>query len=498
MSENTGKPNWFDNFIGFFSPRARLNRIRYKAASSLIERKYEGASVGRRTSGWKTASSSANTEIAGALQSLRNRSRDLVRNNPYAARGIQVIQNNVIGKGIRAEVKADTGRRARTNRREETMRSIWRAWAETPACDWEGQHDLFGLQSMAMRSVVESGECLIRLRRTGRQTVRTASGEIEVPPIQLQILEGEFLENTRIKREVAGKNTVLSGVEFSKDGKRVAYHLFKDHPGGLDSIASTFSTQRIDASEISHIYRQDRPGQVRGVPWLAPIMIRLRDFDEFEDAQLVRQKIASMFTAFVHDLEGLDETVDKCVIGEKVEPGQIEILPPGKSVTFGNPPSVSNYKEYTTVMLHSIASGLGITYEALTGDLSEVNFSSARMGFLEMNRNIDAWRCQIMIPKFNWPVFNWFLGALPLIGQNPDGVSAVWTPPRREMVDPTKEVPAMKDAVRSGFVTLSEVLRQGGFDPEKLLEEYARDNQRIDDLQLTLDSDPRKTSENER
>jgi capsid protein len=144
----------------------------------------------------------------------------------------------------------------------------------------------------------------------------------------------------------------------------------------------------------------------------------------------------------------------------------------------------------------SVAASLGVTYEALTGDYGNVNFSSGRMGWIEFNRNIELWRWQMFIPQFCMTTWKWFVEAATVVGVAPRGeyVTAEWTAPRREMIDPTKEFPAMRDAVRSGLLTMSEAVRSMGYDPQNHFEEMQKDNERLDQLGLVIDSDPRKTS----
>ena len=301
------KLNTFDRAVGYFSPRSLLKRTKARIYNEYLARKYEGADSGRRTDGWNTGGGTANAEIAGSKIKLRNRSRDLVRNNPYASRGIQVIANNVVGRGIMTQIKLDT--RAEISTKEKRVNNIWKAWANSTACDFEGIHNLFGLQRLLMRSVVESGDVLVRIRRTTRRFITGSNGkQIELPPIQLQVLEGDFIDINNINQTLKNGNTIIDGVEIDPGGKVVAYHLFKNHPGNINiNLQNTFDTIRIDASEILFLYRVDRPGQLTGMPWLSPTLLRLRDFDLYEDAQLKRQQCAAMFTAFVHDLEGMDD-----------------------------------------------------------------------------------------------------------------------------------------------------------------------------------------------
>lgn len=494
--------NTWDKFISFFSARQELSRAQYRAAAQFV-RKYEGASEGRRTKNWKAKSSSANTEISGSLAMLRNRSRQLVRDNPYANRGMQVVASNVVGWGIYSQVKVDagqansSGQNKLSEKRTFEMDKVWKAWTDTPAIDFEGRSDFCSLQRLVMRTIVESGEVLIRKRRVGRSKVMTAYGEVEVPPVQLQVLEGDYLNlNSILVEGAVPGNTVIQGIEFDSNGKRVAYHLFEDHPGnafaGIGfSMQSKYKTVRVPASDVLHIYRLDRPGQIRGVPWLAPVMLRMKDFDEYEDAQLVRQKIAACFSVFIKDLDGVDATGGATSLAEKVEPGIIEILAPGKDISFANPPGVEGYGEYASHILHAIASGLGITYESLTGDFSQVNYSSGRMGFLEMSRNIEEWRHQIIIPQFLNPTFNWFLQGMDLLGYDTTRTRTVWTPPKREMVDPQKETEALKNQVRSGLISQMEAIRLGGEDPIKVFDEIAESNSLLDSKNIILDTDPR-------
>lgn len=440
------------------------------------DRKYEAGSKGRRSSGWKTGSGDANAQIKGDLPTLRERSRDLRRNNPYAHKIIEVITNNVVGKGISTDVKPDK------------VEDIWRDWATSTMCDYDGRHDLKGLQRLIMDAVVESGEVLIRKRYVADQDF----------PLQYQVLEADFLDATFMKTPKNEGGYVIQGVEFNADGKRVGYHIYEAHPGSYEKIKNTFKSNFIPASEIIHIFRQERPGQVRGVPWMAPSMMRLKDLDDYEDAQLMKQKIAACFTAFVQDISAEVDCEDTSTIdddGQRIQPALIEHLPPGKTITFANPPTVENYREFVSSQLRAISAGVGISYESFTGDLSEVNFSSARMGWIEMGRNIDAWRESLMINHFLKEVVKDFKVMCELLGKKigPDA-SFTHIPPRREMIDPSKEVDALIKLVRAGFDSRSSVIASLGRDPDDINKSIQKDNENADSMGFILDSDPRRVN----
>ena len=410
-----------------------------------------------------------------------------MRNNPYAGKAVDVIVNNTVGAGIVSQVKIPSKKRLTVS-----VMQAWRDWAETTKIDYEGKLNIFGFQNMIMRGVVENGEALVRVRKDPSD---------KEAPFKLQLLESDFLPmDIDVSSQVESGNTIRQGIEFAPGGKVVAYHIFKAHPGDTGDFIFTNNareTIRVPADEMMHIYRPERAGQIRGIPWAHKVMIRLKDLDDYEDAQLVRQKIAACFAVFVRDMEMPDEPstdAAKEALGDKVEPGIIEYLGQGKTIEMASPPTVENYGEYMRVMLSSIASGFGVTYESLTGDYSNVNFSSGRMGWLEFQRNVDAWRWLLLMPQFMDKILGVFKRVAAFQGLNASGAIMVHTPPRREMIDPTKEVPAIIESIRGGILSQSEAVRQQGMDPESHFKEMEEDAKTLDELGLTLDSDARKTN----
>jgi len=441
---------------------------------NLQARRYDAASRTTRTSNWLAPSTDANAAITNP-QLIRNRARDLVRNNPWAAKGVSVIVNNVVGYGIRAQWQAPAKRNAKR------AQDLWKAWAESKQCDSQGQTDFYGIQQSFMRSIVENGECLIRLRP------RTAQEGLAVP-LQLQIMEPDYLYEFNDGPTKSG-GYIQRGIEYNGIGQRVAYYLHKFHPGAqgrfAGSLGGTFS--RVPAYEVIHGFRTDRPGQERGVSWLAPVIIRLRELDIFEDAFLNRQKLANLFAGFVYteDTTEIDELTDI----DELTSGSLYVLKSGRRIEFSTPPTAADYGPYTLSNLRAVAAGLGITYEALTGDLSQVNFSSARMGWQEFGRSVDGWQWRMMIPILCHGVARWFSDFAGI----PD-ITPTWTPPARMMVDPAREIPAIKEAIRSGLLTQAEAIREQGYDPENFIDEVAEFNAKLDEKQITFDTDPRKTS----
>jgi len=443
-----------------------------------VQARYDAARVSRRTAGWTTSSTGPNAEISGDLATLRNRHRDLCRNNPWVRRAIQAIVTNTIGPGIRAQWDSD----------ERQQR--WSQWWESTECDADGRHNGYGLQALILRAVVESGECLIRARP------RRPSDGLAVP-LQLQVLEPDYLDHT--KTEALPNGHISQGVEFGPFGRRQAYWLYDQHPGEYATrYSGTGTARRYPADGILHVCRIDRPGQVRGVPWGTGAIMRARMLDDYQDAQLERQRLAACFMAFRRP--GLDaEAIDgqEYLFGDKLEPGAIEDLPPGWDMSFASPPQPEDDKDFLLAQLRAIASDYGLPYETMTNDLSEVNFSSARMGWNEFARNIDAWRWQMLEPQMLAPIAQWYLDAERIAGFDTEGAEVLWTAPSRVMVDKTREVKPLIEELRAGLISLPEAIRQVGYDPMTLIEEQAQFQQALDSLGLKLDSVPSHDADRE-
>lgn len=460
--------------------RGRKRKLTVVASSTPAVRKYDAGSRTPRMSSWYAPSTDATSAI-NKPTTIRNRARDLVRNNPWAAKGVATIVNNTVGYGIRCQIKT------KSKTRLSQVEAKWKAWAETTACDADGLLDFYGLQQLAFRSMVESGECLIRFRP------RRAEDNLPVP-FQIQIIEPDLIADSINQGQIAQlqggtQNQVIRGIEYDALGRRVAYYLYKVHPGSEVINLQPSQYTRVPADEVIHLFRSDRPGQERGVSWLAPVIVTLRELGIYEDAYLKRQQLANLFAGFMYS----DNPAD---LGDELEdeipdlqPGTIYLMRNGRRIEFSSPPPAGEDPKYRDSCLRRVAAGLGISYEALTGNLSEVNFSSARMGANDAGRNFDAWLWNLFIPRFCNNIFDWFLKVLSMQGTNVADITAEWTPPARVIVDPNKEFTALLTAVRSGFMTLPEAIRQQGFDPDQVAQEQAEYLTKLDALGVSVESD---------
>ncbi len=470
------KLTWFERITAPVAPSWTLNRIRSRLVTEAVQRNYEAAAVGsHRTNGWIRNAGDANAIVGPALKELRQQARNLVRNNSWAKRAQRVISNNTVGWGLTAKPVNAT----------EDLIKRWQRWSNTTACDVDGRHNFAGLQRLVMQAVASDGEVLIRRRW------RMPKDNLPLP-FQLEVIEADWLDTSKDDDTSKAGGPIVQGIEFDKIGRRAAYWLFDAHPGsGYSSGIST----RVKASEILHVFYVERPGQFRGASWFGSAIVNLNDLDEFDDAELMKQKIAACFSAFVKDTDGFgsqigaeesegDDTFDQ------LAPGFVSYLKPGKDVTFATPPAVTE-GSFSTRNLRRVAAGIGVTYEDMTGDYSQVNFSSARMARLSHWENVHDWRFNMLIPILCDGVWNWAVQAGEYVGASnvDDPAFAEWAGPPMPMIEPDKEGLAYQRLIRNGTITPSAMIREQGGDPATHWKELADDLNNIRALGIKLDGD---------
>jgi lambda family phage portal protein len=485
--------NFAERALSVVAPQWALQRAGARLQLGMLReverRHFEAAQPGRRTKEWRRTATDANSAAGPALATLRNHARELVRNNPWAKRGKQIIANNAVGWGI-VPKPIDIGVRITKD-----ANALWSEWAGSTQCDYDGQHDMYGLQRLAAATIAESGEVLVR-----RYYQPSAKRKRLAIPIKLQVLEPDHLDTSKHGYRLANGNRLIYGVEFDSEGERVAYWLYREHPGasGVFGLSQIFGTSvRVPAEDVLHVYYKDRATQVRGYTWFAAAIVKLKDFDEYEDATLIRQKIAACFAAFVTDTSGNGTGIGAATsdpLVERLEPGMIHKLPIGKSIEFASPPAPGESK-YDVRVLRAISAGLGIPYEDLTGDYSNMPFSAARMGRIAFRANVHDWQYNMLIPMLCGPIWQWAMQAAFVAGEIGGIPGATWTPPAPAAIDPDKEARANILRVRGGQATLDEIVREQGYDPDVFWVEYAVGMQRLDSLGLVLDSDARHVSQ---
>lgn len=478
--------NLFERSIATFAPEWGIKRLSAKVGlveAQVLARGYDAARRDRRTENWRATGGSANAELGGALDTVRRRSRDLCRNNEWAVNAKRKWVAHLIGTGIvpRPDLKEKAAKTA--------ARDAWTAFNEN--CDPEGLSDFYGLQARLAGEVFEGGAAFLRWY------TRPSSFGLKVP-LQCEVLEHDFLDTRRT--EIRGDNVVIHGVEYDPYGRRVAYWLFPSHPGELSIIRrGGFVSQRVGADVCDHVFRVDRAGQVTGVPWLAPTMLRLRDLGDWEEAELIRKKIEACFTVFVRrDGSGSSGLAQAAGQRNDQQGRRIEKIAPGLIAYVDGvgdietaAPTPTNDGGHTDRQLYAFAAGAGLTYSQVSGNLSNVNFTSLREGKLDSWPVVDQAQLHMVVPQACRPAWRRVMrtSAARGLGVMPD-TSAIWSPPKRPWVNPADDLKATAGELALGLESWPDLVAARGYDPEELLEEISEWQAKLQAAGLSVGAAP--------
>lgn len=473
-----------------------------RQTSGIRTRSYASGRNTRLTSDWQATNSSADAELVSSLRVLRGRSRQLVRDSSFAKRARVIVVNNVIGTGIGLQAQVMTTRGELNQRVNDDIETAWEEWCEASNCHTGGRLAFKHLERAAMAQVFDAGECFIRkhYRKFGNSQV----------PYALELIEAERIadEFASVYLSPLPGNEVRMGVEIDKFFRPVAYFIHERHPSELRfTSGSPDRIERVPADQIIHLAVVDRWPQTRGEPWLHAAARRLNDMDGYGEAEIVRARAQANMGGAIETPE------DAASFGEEQEDGSFEVeseagiwkrLNPGEKLTLPSPTSPNpGYDAFIRSMLREVAAGTGPSYESLSRDYSQSNYSSSRLALLD---DRDLWRfyqswfiCDFRyIVHKEWMQMAVLAGAIQSISvesfaMDPKKFYAVRFKPRGwSWIDPTKEVEAFKAAIKDGMTTLTDVISAtaGGQDIEDILTTRERELKLMKERGLVFETSP--------
>lgn len=461
-------------------------------------RSYSGAANNRLTTGFGNYSNtSADSELNGALTALRSRSRQLMRDAPYAKRARTIVVNNVIGSGVGMQAQVKNSRGDLHQKINADIEESWRQWSLATSCHTGGALHFAEFERTALSEVFTAGECFIRkhYRAFGNSRI----------PFALELIEAERLADEFTHPNASGPGTRL-GIELDPFGRPVAYFIRTIHPGELRFTAEqTVQLERVPAADIIHLRKVDRWPQTRGEPWLHAVVRKLNDMDGYSEAEIIAARSAASYMGMIEtpDMDNpIGEPQTDGTQQMELSPGLIERLGPGEKFNafMPNRPNTA-FDAFMRAMLREVASGIGVSYESLSRDYSQSNYSSSRLALLD---DRDLWRVlqQWWIRSFREPLLRDWMQAAVLSGAIPSVSVESWAlDPERFLsptwklrgwswVDPTKEVDAYKEAVKAGFMTVSQVIAMtsGGLDIEDVIAERKRELEMFEEADIEVDT----------
>lgn len=367
------KPTLSDRVVGYFSPERGVKRRKARVAMALAGA-YTGASKKRRaTTNWATSSGDADADTLWDLPTLRERSSDLVRNNPLGGGVLNTKVAGVVGSGLRLNARIDAEFLGMSDDEadlwERNTEREFRMWADSPNCDVARTLNFYEQQALAFRTTLEKGDTLLLMTYVDRES--------QPYSLALQLIEAERISNENFQKDSA---TLAGGVEKDEHGAPIRYHISKQHPGNdrykkqewdkVDAFGETTGRRN-----VLHLYRKLRPGQTRGVPVLAPVIEMLKQLGDFTDAYLNDAVISSMFTAFLHtegdyqleEIAAFNREFGSSKEGElKMGSGNIVGLGVNEKVEFANPARPNQaFDGFILALARQLGTAVELPYEIL-------------------------------------------------------------------------------------------------------------------------------------
>ena len=475
-----------------------FSAIGVTSAVSNIKARYDAAGTGRRMRGWNAPSSGPNTATAG-LQNIRNRARDSSRNDWPTSAASQRWVTNLVGTGIVPRLAKTVSKT-----RKAKIQAMWDEWCAN--ADADGVMGFYGLQALATRAWLESGEVFVRIR------YRDDSYGLRVP-VQLQVIEAEFVPpfDADSWPGLPETHTIRQGIERDRRGKRIAYWCYREHPGEFHTaINSDANLLRIPADEMLHIYEPKRPGQLRGVPEFAPILARIRNIQNYDDAVQERMTLSNMYVGFIttpapsgytDDIDPLTgEPIDTGPNGEPMiglQPGTTQQLLPGENIQWSNPPEAgTTYSDFMRTQHVGTAAGSGVPYELMSGDIINISDRTLRIVIQEFRRHVEQRQWTVVIPMLCQKVRDVWAAEAALSGElsvreAEDAKRVTWTPQGWAYIHPTQDAQAEQMLIEAGLSSRTAAISKRGDDPEIIDEERAEDAKREAELGLPATNQPK-------
>ena len=483
--------------MAWYNPRTWVKVKTKKTFPS--QRNYTGAGSGRLLSGFLGGSTSADKEIRPALRKLRDRCRQLSRNEPIATKALQIYRTQVVGdKGLHLQVRARNVPRKGEIKGDldmvgnDILERLWKEWIQKGICEITNKHSWIDCQQLVIEGLIRDGEVLVK-------HIRNADNKFGYA---VQFLEPDYLDE-EYNQVLDNGSRVMMGVELDRFNRPVAYYLHSGATHPYDDYGKQTGRIRVPASDLLHIYRPDRAQQTRGVSFFAPVLDKIHQLNGYAEAELVSARLGASRSLYLKTQDGVgyagDDFDGEAPIMDAGEPGGITQLPAGVDIVS---PSMdhpnSAFESFHKAMLRTIASGLGLDYVTLSSNLESVSYSSIRSGTIESRDNYRMHQ-RFLIEHFAMPVFREWLnigmtsGAIPfpIERYNKFANSAIFRPRGYTWIDPAKEVRASIEGLQNGFMTFSDISQQiSGRDVEERFSTLQADLEMAERYNIEINLEP--------
>lgn len=516
--------NLIDRALIFVAPTLAVDRIRARAAiTSLNSSGYiTPGKTKRSVRAWFTSGGSADYDILNDLPAARSGSRDLYMNTPIATAAIRRLNTNVISSGLILQSRIDREILGisddKADEWERKAESEWKLWSTSKNCDLLRTNTFGQLQSLAFISFLMSGDVF---------TVLPYKKVDGFPySLRIQLIEGDQISNPNDASELMPDDKIRGGVEIDSDGAPVAYWMRTKHPGDFSGI---WEWKRIPIfgpksgrRNVLHIFNKERPGQRRGMPFLAPVLEKLKQLTRFSDAELMGALIAAFYTVFIKNIPGTgrleegfipstteganqdnsllqDPTTDAGDKNYELGSGTVVTLDENEEIDIADPKRPNDaFEPFFYAIVKEIGAALELPAEFLM-QVFNTSYSAGRGAILEAWKTIRKYRAN-HITDFNQPIYEEFLTEAVILGRlvapgfltdplkRMAWCGSQWGGPGQGQIDPMKETKASILRIRNHLSTHEDESQLiGNVDWERTADRLAREDKILKDKGLTTE-----------
>lgn len=479
------KANALDKAIGYISPKAGYSRLAWREGFE-ARSNYDAASSDRLQGRWTRFNETGEITDRVDRDTIRARARDLERNSDLQNAALRAFRRNVIGSGINIQVTTSD------QELNTKIEKLWKRWCQARNCDVTGTQSLSSIMRMCIqRKIVDGGFIILK--------IYTDQGFL---PFQLQVLEVDDLDGMQLRPKHKG-NRVIGGIEFNRFNRAQGYWIRQYSVDGMEFEPSVY----VDAQDVIFYFTKKRPTQIREMSDMAPTLTRVKDVNEFMNAVTVKEKIAACFAAFIKRIIPSTGTYgtrnaevkkgeEISYAGKRIVPGMLFELNPGDDVQFSNPSGQStDASTFIKLQEKMISAGHGLSYEALSRDLSDTTYSSARQGLIEDDLTYDEEREgleeMVLDEIYETFIISCFLHGdidVPDFWENKENyMSHEWITQPRRWIDPYKEANANAIALKTGQKTFQQLQKENGRDWKQVVGEIAEFKEYTEQLGISLD-----------
>lgn len=484
--------NLVDRFVAYVAPERALRRAKARAMLGFLYGRGSGYDAGRSDSrefkGYDTRTGSGLTDVLPGLQTMRDRSRDQVRNNPIASGAVGGVVTSTVGAGLRVQPSIDRVVLGLTDEQadewEAQAERVFRLYADGTECDLADELTFGEMQALVLRSILESGD-LLRIRRFLWDRDRRAPYVGNLFASKVQLVEADRISNPDW---LPDSEKIAGGVEADVLGRHVAYYVRSTHPGDSLYYHDGETWERVVVRDADTgerwarlMFEYSRVGQRRGVPYLATVIKPLLQLERFTEAELMAAVLTSMFTVFVtSDAPVAAGGPLAGVVGEtaSADPGELNLghgtivdLNPGEQVSFADPNRPNGaFDPFVMAIVRQVGIALEVPYEVLVKHFAS-SYSASRGAILEAwkvyrlrRKRLVSWFCQPTYEDVISEAVARGILVAPGFFEDPlvrhAWLGTVWTGDAMPQLDPSKEADAAAKRIDLGVSTIDREARE--------------------------------------